>query len=68
MSTITSPPTAHKDQQLPASAKENHQKALADIEVQQSALRERIASKLADKATLQAVHDSLRKRGEDGKV
>jgi len=65
---MTSPPTAQKDQPLPTSAKEIHQKALADIEVQQSALRERIASKLAEKATLQAVHDSLKKRGEDGKV
>jgi len=65
---MTSPPTTQKDQQPPKDTKEMHQKALADIEKEQSTLREEITRKLAEKATLQAVHDSLRKRGEDGKV
>jgi cell division FtsZ-interacting protein ZapD len=44
-----------------------HQKALAEIELQQAKLREMIASKRAEKETLQAVYERLKKRGDDGK-
>ncbi|CUS12821.1 unnamed protein product [Tuber aestivum] len=62
--TTTTIAQTQKDQQK---LKEMHQKALADIEKEQAVLRELIASKRAEKETLEAVYDRLKKRGEDGK-
>ncbi|PWW74418.1 hypothetical protein C7212DRAFT_208648 [Tuber magnatum] len=67
MSTTATITPAQHDQQRFQRAKEMHQKALADIEEEQARLREMIASKRAEKETLEAVYDRLKKRGEDGK-
>ncbi|CAZ81170.1 unnamed protein product [Tuber melanosporum] len=66
---MTAAPPVQKDHQpqLPKGTKEMHQKALAEIELQQAKLREMIASKRAEKETLQAVYERLKKRGDDGK-
>ncbi|KAG0633263.1 hypothetical protein HOY80DRAFT_913687 [Tuber brumale] len=66
---MTAAPPVQQDHQsqLPKGTKEMHQNAIAEIERQQAELRELIASKRAEKETLQAVYERLRKRGDDGK-
>ncbi|RPA95008.1 hypothetical protein L873DRAFT_1775367 [Choiromyces venosus 120613-1] len=60
----TPPPPSTTTTPTSSGSKQTHRKALAEIEEEARVLREMIANKKAEKATLQAVHDSLRKRGD----